>query len=49
MKDIKEGLERYLRESIIMIKSPNQNVNPDELDNFKSPIDLIINIINNNF
>ena len=47
MKDIKEGLERYLRESIIMIKSPNQNVNPDELDNFKSPIDLIINIINN--
>lgn len=46
MNDLKEGLEKYLRTSISLIRDGNTNVNNSDIDNYKSPVDLIISIIN---
>lgn len=46
MKDIKESLEKYLKELENISKSGKTNLKYDDVTNFKSPVDLIINIIN---
>jgi hypothetical protein len=46
MEDIKKGLSVYLRESEELIRTGKTNVGGNEVSNYKSPVDLIINFIN---
>lgn len=46
MKDIKEGLGKYLKESEELIRTGRNRSDENDIANFKSPIDLIINLIN---
>lgn len=46
MNDIKNGLSLYLKESEELIRTDRTNAQANDISNFKSPIDLIINIIN---
>lgn len=46
MKEIRESLEKYIEVSDKMAKDKNTDINPDEISSYKSPVDLIIAIIN---
>lgn len=46
MKDIKDGLGTYLRESEELSKNARTNINGNDVANYKSPVDLILSLIN---
>ncbi len=46
MKEIKESLEKYIKVSDNIARDRNADVNPDDIASYKSPVDLIIAIIN---
>lgn len=46
MKEIRESLEKYIKVSDNMARDRDIDVNPDDIASYKSPVDLIIAIIN---
>lgn len=46
MKELRESLEKYIQVSDNIAKDRNTDVNPDDISSYKSPVDLIIAIIN---
>jgi len=46
MKELRESLEKYIQVSDNIAKDKNTDVNPDDISSYKSPVDLIIAIIN---
>lgn len=46
MKELRESLEKYIQVSDNIAKDRNADVNPDDISSYKSPVDLIIAIIN---